>query len=260
MSGHGWSVPSESNGGVPVNIQDQTTQALDLDFIQAQGAPTTLNTDTAVDDTTIDLTNAAGFVDGNIVGIFSGGEGQFYFGTQIGAAVGNVITVDTPIDKVFESAISVVIRFTNDMTAVAGSLAAPQIFQIGPIGAAVEVDITRVMGYIQSATSMTDADFGDIAGGLTNGMAFRKSNGDNQNYWNAKTNGRLALICFDFVYTNNPPSGSSGARFRNTYAGSNKHGVTLRLEASETLEILIQDDLTSLEVFNMMAQGHVVTD
>jgi hypothetical protein len=251
--------PLENNGAIPVNIQDQTSKALDLDFIQAQGSPTTLSVIAAAGDTQLTLTDATGFVDGNVVGILSGGAGLFYFGTQIGAPVGNVITIDTPIDQSFAIG-STVIRASAAMN-VNGSLASPQIFQIGPIGTAIEVDIVRISGYIQAGSAMDLSDFGDIAGGLTNGIVFRKSNGTNENLWNAKTNGRLKLITgIDLDFTTRAPGGSEGMNFRATYGGQNKHGVVLRLEASETLEILVQDNLTTLQAFNMMAQGHIVTD
>ena len=74
-------VPKESNGAVPVNIQDQHTRMLDLKFIQAQGTPTTLTAETSVEDKTITIANTTGFVDKNIVGIFCP-CGDFYFGQQ----------------------------------------------------------------------------------------------------------------------------------------------------------------------------------
>ena len=43
--------PLESNGAIPVNIQDQHSLALDLRFIRAQGAPTTLAVNGAIEDT-----------------------------------------------------------------------------------------------------------------------------------------------------------------------------------------------------------------
>jgi len=107
---------------------------------------------------------------------------------------------------------------------------------------------------------MDDSKFGDIAGGLTNGVLLRQNNGEINNIWNVKTNGEFGLLAYDTAYTDKAPAGSEGFRFRNTYAGQSKHGVTLRLQPGETLEILIQDDLSGLEVFNVMAQGHIVTD
>ena len=247
----------EDNGGLAVNLQDQTTQALDLRFIQQLDVDSLANP-TAVGDLDIDLTDATGFVDGNVVG-FVNPNGNFCFPKQVGAAVGNTITIDTPIDRVYPTADTTIIRASDDL-AVDGS-GTTQIFQVGPIGVAaeIEVDITRIMGYIQTGFAMDDALFGNLAA-LTNGVVLRHNNNVINNIWNAKTNGELALICFDSEYTTKAPSGSFGFRFRNTYAGQSKHGVTIRLAAGEKLEILIQDNLSTLEAFSLMAQGHVVTD
>lgn len=248
----------ESGGSSPVSIQDQHTLMLDLNFIQSLGA-TTLNGAIAPDDTSILLTDSTGFVDGDIIGIFSP-TGIFYFGGQIGAPVADVISLDTPIDKIFPDG-SAVIRATNNMN-VNGS-GTIQIFQVGPVGGGtgLEIDITRIAGYMQDGTVMDDGKFGGVAA-LTKGIVLRHNNTVIDNKWNAKTNGELALICAsDLNYTLKPPSGTSyGLRFRNSFAGPEKHGVTVRLLPGDTLELLIQDDLTGLEVFNMMAQGHVVTD
>jgi hypothetical protein len=249
--------PIESNGAVPVNIQDQHTTALDLRFIQAQGAPTTLAAAAAPEDTTIDLASAVGFVANNVVGLFST-TGIFYFGRQVGAPVGNTITLDTPIDKDFQIGDNVVRALDN--MAVNGA-AATQIFQIGPVGAGtgVEIDITRILGIIVDEVAMDDGKFGGIAA-LTNGVVLRQNNDVISNIWNVKTNGDFGLLCYDTAYTDRAPGGENAIRFRNTYAGQDKHGVTIRLEAGDTLEVLIQDDLSALTSFHMMAQGHVVTD
>jgi hypothetical protein len=231
---------------------------LDLDFIRLLAPPTTLLSDVNPGDTTIDVTSTTGFVAGSVVGLVLV-TGQFYFGEQVGAIAGNTVTLDTPIDRQFPSATTNVLPASRDM-AVDGS-STTQIFQIGGFGTPdLKVDITRVHGYIQAATAMDDAKFGDLTA-LTNGIVLRKNDTIIDNFWNAKTNGRIGLICGgDFNYTDRAPGGSEGARFRNTFAGPEKHGVVVRLSAGETLEVLIQDNLTGLEEFHMMAQGHFVTD
>ena len=249
-------VPIESNGAVPINIQDQTSRALDLKFLLSQGQDT-LSVQADPEDTTITLTDSTGFVDGNVIGIFCP-CGDFFFGTQIGAPSGNIVTLDTPIDVIYEVG-SNVIRATDNM-AVDGSLTT-QVFQIGPVGATAEteVDITRLMGYLEDATAMDEAKFGGITA-LTNGIVLRVNDTVITNIWNIKSNGDFGLICFDTEYTTKAPAGVFGFRFRNTYAGQDKHGVTIRLYPGDKLELLVQDDLTDLLQFNMMAQGHVVTD
>jgi len=105
-------------------------------------------------------------------------------------------------------------------------------------------------------------DDGKFGGGsaLTNGIVLRANNGDMTNIWNVKSNGEIALLAFDAQYADKAPAGLNGFRFRNTYGGQSKHGVVIRLGFSEKLELLVQDDLTGLDGFTMMAQGHVVTD
>ena len=122
-----------------------------------------------------------------------------------------------------------------------------------PVGPSIVVDITRIMGTIIDGVAMDDGKFGGIDA-LTNGIVLRLNNGVISNHWNAKTNGDLGLICFDSAYTEKAPAGENGFRFRNTYAGPSKHGVTLRLGVGEILEILVQDNLTALTDFQMMAQ------
>ena len=257
MGSRGWCVPTESNGAVAVNIQDQHSKMLDLDFIKSLGQ-TTLNGNAVPNTSNITLQDTTGFVDGDIIGIFST-TGIIYFGVQLGPPALGVITLDTPIDKAYPSG-SIVIRATSNM-AVDGSII-PQIFQIGPISGSVpiEIDITRLSGYMQSANVMSDDKFcGRI--NLPKGIVLRHNNSVIDNKWNAKTNGRLAQICgSDFYYTAKAPAGSYGARFRNSFAGQENHGVTIRLMPSDTLEILIQDDLSAEQVINVMAQGHIVTN
>lgn len=242
---------------IPVmDIENKHTQALDLRFIKAIGAPTTLSVDADPDDMTITVASTTGFTAGVVVGIFSG-TGEFYFGKQIGAPAGNVITLDTPIDRAHVIG-NPVIAASDDM-AVNGSVTT-QIFQIGPIGTDIVIDITRLVGYIQSGSAMDDALFGNIVA-LTNGVVLRRNDGVIDNIWNVKSNGEIALLSgADLGYTTKAPAGSFGARFRNSYAGQEKHGVTIRVGAGEMLEVLIQDDLTGLEEFRMMAQGHVLAE
>lgn len=249
--------PGELNGAIPVNIQDQHTKALDLRFIQALATPTTISAQAVPEDLTIDVVSTTGFVDGVTVAVVTA-DGKFYFGQQVGAVAGNTVTLDTPIDQRFLAGSNCFPA--NHHMNVDGS-STTQIFQVGPVGVGtgISVDITRIMGYIQGDSAMDDALFGNLAA-LTNGIVLRVNNEEMKNVWNVKTNGEIGLLCYDSAESLRAPAGSFGFRFRNTYAGPAKHGVTLRLEPGDTLEILIQDDLGGLEDFQMMAQGHIVTD
>ena len=249
--------PIESNGAIPVNVQDQTSRSLNLQFIKsALVSPTTLTADVAVEDNTITISDTTGFVSGNIVGIFSG-TGLFYFGRQIGAPSGSTITLDTPIDRVFTAATSGVISATYNM-AVDGS-STTQIFQIWP-SAYTDIDITNIVGYMQDTSPMDDSLFGSITS-LTYGLVIRKNNGVIDNLATLKNNGEIAEYCkTKFYYTDKAPSGSYGARFVKEFSGQQNNGVAIRLEKGDILESLVQDDLTNLDIFRMMAIGHYIQD
>ena len=241
-------------GEVSVSVIDQNSRSLDFFFGRLDNL-TALSADADPEDMTLTIADTTDFVDGCVVGVFSLNDVDgFYLGTQLGAPVGNVITVDTPIDIPLASGSAIAATTTN--MNVDGSVTT-QIFQIGPVGpsSTLIVDVTRLMGHFLDSSPMDDGKFGGIAA-LTNGCVLRKNNGVITNLWNVKTNADLALLCFDFSYSDKAPGGQYGANFRNSYAGQGQHGVVIELLPGEYLELLVQDDLTGLDEFKMMAQGH----
>jgi hypothetical protein len=235
-------------------LEDRTTRLLNL-FFGKLGDMTTLSVQANPEDTALTLTSTTGFVDGTRVGVFSASDPDvFYLGTQIGAPSGNIITLDTPIDQ--ELQINSSVAASSIDMAVDGSVTT-QSFQIGPVGpgSTQVVNITRIMGHMLDATAMDDGKFGGLPA-LSKGMILRHNNSVIENIWNVKTNADLALICFDLKYSEKAPGGQNGMNFRNTYSGPDKHGVVIDLQPGDFLEILIQDDLTGLDSFIMMAQGH----
>jgi len=138
-------------------------------------------------------------VDGTVVGVFSADDPDiFYLGKQLGAPVGSVITLDTPIDQ--ELQINSDVAASSIDMAVDGSTTT-QTFQIGPVGpgSTQTVHITRIMGHLLDSTAMDDGKFGGISA-LTNGIVLRHNDGVIQNIWNVKTNGDLRLICYNADY------------------------------------------------------------
>ena len=251
----------EANEALAVNIQDQTSPSVDFFLVNVDDATgiTTNSVATAVEDTTLTLVDTTGFVDGSWVGV-SPGDGTDWLAEQIGAPAAGVITLDTPCGLVFPIG-TPVFAISREMN-IAGTLVAPKVFKLGPLPGVFDVDVTRIMGYIQDGSAMDDAMFGGLTA-LTNGLVVRISRSAGTSFdtiWNVKSNGDIGLICYDSTYTDKAPAGEFGFRFRNTYAGAAKHGVTLRLSTGDALEVLVQDDLTGLTKFRMMAQGHIVTD
>lgn len=248
----------QPDGSADINVQDQTTRMLDLKFINPDLTSfTTLSATAAKGDYVVTVTSVTGYAVGAIVGI-SNPSGIFYFGEVIGISV-NDLTLDTQLDNEFPSGSNIFAGSTS--MNVAGTMASPVSFQIGGFGAGteIEIDITRIMGNMTNSAVMTDETFGGLSI-LTNGIVLRVVDGETQNIWNLKSNGAIALLCYDATYPEKFPSADYAFRFRNTFAGQSKHGVTVRLRAGDTLEVLVQDDLTGLTDFQMMAQGHIVED
>jgi hypothetical protein len=254
----------QEDGSIDINVQDQTTRPLDLYFYQQQGVSTVTTALTVRDSYTIEVASVAAFILGDTIGVFAGNtagntQGTFYFGEVLGIA-GNIITVDSPLDTVFQIG-TIAISLTKEMN-VDGSIT-PQIFSIqagGPTGT-IDVDITRVLPKMITTNPPEFSMFGDIIGGLVRGLVIRRVNGVQQNIVNWKTNGEISNFMYDLTFFDqSKPQGVNGIIGRQTFAGQSKHGVAIRLEPGDRLEIIIQDDLTSLLSFRMVAEGHEVTE
>ena len=141
-----------------------------------------------------------------------------------------------------------------------GTRAAPIKFSIqgGGVGSQIAVDITRLMFAMLTSTTPILSDFGDIPGGLTNGIVLRITNGDTRNVCNIKTNFDLQNIAYDLALfaAANPVQGIDGLGARYSFAGKDKHGVALRLEPTYKIELIIQDNLSSLLRYRMIGPGH----
>lgn len=237
-------------------IHNRDTQPIDLYFIKLLNQ-VTLASSVSVEDTEIVLSDATGFVDGDYIGVFNFDTKRFYFGTQIGAPVGNTIALDTPIDSNFLAG-SNVIRTTRDMN-VNGSVT-PQIFLVrgGCVGCDFEMDIVGINIQIMVSNPPEYSDFGNISNGLTKGIVLRRNNGLLYNIFNIKNNSEMKNVIPDFhaleINTNN---GVEGIFARYKLAGQNDHGTAVRLKPNDFLEVVIQDDLRPLSSFRMMTQGHI---
>lgn len=256
-------VEPESNGALPVNVQDQASPPVDLFFSQPIGAPTSLANAVAIDDYDIVVDDATDFSIGNYVGVFSGSsaEGRFYF-AEILNKVGTTLTMDTPLDFAYEAG-DRVISSTREMN-VDGS-STPQVFSVtnGSVSSVITVDITRIMFSMTLSTLGDDGKFGNISK-LTKGVVFRRTNGDIRNVFNIKDNGELRALCFDVNYpVRSGGTGDFGMGARYTFAGQDKHGVVLRLMPGDSLDIIIQDNLvpvggtTGILRYRMVAPGHI---
>ena len=112
---------------------------------------------------------------------------------------------------------------------------------------------------MECATAPNLALFGNLTE-LTNGVVLRRVDGETNNFWNVKSNRDIGNIAYDLTIrlASNPQQGENGILARYTFAGQDKHGVAVRLNPGDSLQLLIQDDLTGLDAFNIIAEGHYV--
>lgn len=250
----GFSVPTETNGGIPVNVQDQTTPPFALYFSKELATATTLAANTAIDDVAVTVTDSTSFVAGVYLGLFSGvsGEERFFFAEVLSKAV-DTLTLDTPLDFAFESG-DPIIALTRDLD-VDGSTA-PVVFRLAGSGL-VPIDVTRIMITMETSTTPDLALFGNITA-LTNGIVLRRVDGDTRNIWNIKRNMDFANLAYDLQFYSSIGQGADGLTCRYTFAGQDKHGVAIRLEEGESLDLIVQDNLTGINQFRIIAEGHLL--
>lgn len=262
-----WSAATAQGASLDVALQDQTTPSLMLYFTQPRGAPLALFADAVIDVNSVQIPTPSGIVGlaeaptaPDYLAILSG-TGEFYFGNVLSVVVDDggggfdTINLDAPIDFVFTAALSVVLR-TNRNLALANGSVTKQTYSIQS-GANQEIDITRVMINIIGGSAMDDGLFGDITA-LTNGLVMRQANGEKNNLFTIHKNGDMRLLGFDLEYVSKAPAGQTALGWRLTFGGQSKIGVVQRIGPGESLDIIIQDDLTGLAEFSWMAEGHVV--
>jgi hypothetical protein len=249
----------EPNGGLAVNLQDQTSRAFDLFFTQDVGSPTTLTTDTVIDSYSISCTTGHGLAATNLFVLFDPVTQHGHTAEVVSVSGANIVNMDRPTSYVLPSASTVVQERTNELI-VDGS-GTRQIFSVGsPLTA--ELDVVRIMFQMTTDDPAAWNLFGDQTA-LTRGLLFRqtKNVGGDVNHWNVKANSELSNLMYDVQFFNSAlPIGVNGLAGRLTYGSQGKHGVVLRIGAGEQLQIIVQDDLSDIVSFHIMAQGHIVTD
>jgi hypothetical protein len=255
LDGLGASVEVSARGGVSlgVTLQDQTTEMLDLDFLQAVKNGMTLAADTVADSRDITLTAGHGMVTGDyptgdvgtILEIGSSISGRF-IQAKVLAVNGDVITLNQLVGDVFP--IGSLINTGNRNLALADGSTDPVIFKVEPSPVQAG-DITRIIIAIIGPTAMDFSTFGS-GSPLPVGLLFRVRRPDGS-YKNIRTVDRnLEGYMWGFdnsIFTPKTGNTQHGLAFRITFAGQDKHGVASRLDGSlgvgEQWEVVVLDDL-----------------
>ena len=253
-------VATTTGASVDVFVQDQTTPNFYLFFNQAKTTPTTLANAVAIDDNTFVVADATGWTVGTYAGVFYGAENRFFFADVL-AVSGTTITVNLPFDYAFPAGSFAVP--TNKNLSVDGSTTAQEfaLRGAGP-GSTLTVDITNLEFRMITDNVPSLTKFGDIVGGVTKALVIRKKDGEYRNLFGFRNNSGLFTIAdsYEVFQATNPSQGQDGLLARVTFAGQEKTGVAIRLEPGEELQAIVQDDLTDLVTFTIMAQGHEVED
>lgn len=252
---------TETDPHVPVvdaYIQDQTTPV----FVQKANqvvATSTLAAATVIDDYSFEVADATGFAIGQYLGIFCTQTDRYYAG-HILNVVGTTITMDIPIDSAM--AIGALVGTGISQMAVDGSVT-PEIFKLRGADPGVDItfDVTHIIITCITTSAILLTGFGDIAGGLTRGLLIRHNRTDGKhNIAHFRTNMELKghIYTWEDLDDVNPGLGYHGFVGKMSFAGRGDMGVAIRVGPGESLDFVVQDDLTDLLSLEVVIIGHEV--
>lgn len=249
--------PLEENGGIPVNIQDQTTIPLDEYFTYTLSS-FSLSSNTGASGFTVgtfiyDFNATAGHginVNDEIVLIDNIGNRVLY--AKVLAVAVNLITIDRPID--YDFPITTIGNIVSTNMAVDGSVT-PQIFTLKDGN--LTNDIVRCFLIMTNNVAMDYSRFGGLFA-LPRGLVLRIINTFQKTIFCFKSDAEISQFCYDLQYAPKAPAGEYGLSARITFGGQDKHGVVLRIDQNDSLQWVVQDDLTGLISLRISAQGHAI--
>lgn len=237
-----------------VYVQDQTTQVVDVYAFIPDGS-FDVAVPAVIDENEFTAVDASGMTIGDIV-CFQ--EGTRFFQAIILNIIVNQVYIDTPFEYAFST--SGGCSYGDKNLNVDGSIT-PKYARIGPglLDDGVSWHIVRCTFTITDQTAMDDNKFGGLTA-LPRGIVLRVKNGIYKNIFNVKTNGQFRARNYDAEYTDKAPAGYYGFSSRRTFGGRHKNGVVLKLNAvtNDEAQLIIQDDLTLLDTFELIIQGHEV--
>lgn len=253
-----------AGGGKDLNVavQDQTTDPLIFRFNKITNS-TTLASAITLFDRQITLADATGVAAGSYLIIFNKTLNKSMTCSVVGIGSSPIIDIDRPADYAFPSGSDV------DITIVSmnqnGTLA-EQVFGIRgadrPNSIPISIDINELRLFAITATVPTLVDFGDLTA-LTNGILIRKRiSGGYKNIENPKSNSEIlgAFGNWTPYIGTNPGIGINGFVGILKFNGQNNHGVAIRLDPGDDIEIVFNENLTGLTLFESVVIGHVVED
>lgn len=224
------------------------------DYIHAHDISTTLVAAVNKGDTDIDVVDASGFAVGNFIHLGPDIETIEPIHPEITAITVNNIELDRPLDNDYVNGTPIV-KAIVDLKTTAGTLAAPISYKYFPQAGRIE-HIHRIISSMTHGAAADDSLFGSIAA-LTNGVVFRAQiNGVLGTFTNWKANRDFILDMYDVIYSDKAGPGLFGTRARGSFSELDV-AIVLDQSQGDFLEILIQDNLTTLNSFRIKVQGHL---
>lgn len=244
-----------SENSIDINIKDIRTNLINEQFHQETATETMFALDVSAQSRSFTVVSSTGFTVGDTIKIKDGVVEYNY--PKILTIVGNVVTIDRPLDKSYNTTDGIIKIITN--MAVNGSIT-PQSFKIKAENAIAVSHITRILFNMIHGTAADVNKFGGIAA-LTKGVlirAYYERAGVYKTVTNWKNNGDISKDVYDISYDDRAGgSGSYGTSGRWTFTNA---GIVAELFPNDIdfIEVLVQDDLTGLDSFIINAQGHTV--
>ena len=249
-------------GGLNVHQSDVHRFSVNTHFIADLANTTTVTPASSSGETEIDVADTTGFIVGSSITITDGStqEPDGAVVTVVAAGTPGTLTLDRPLDFPYQIG-SIVSLVEEDFASVAGTLATPVSYKVSPPAGEIW-HILRILVSSKFGTAADDSRLGNISGGVTNGLVLRQSlTIGHRTITNWKTNADLKLDMFDLPYTDRAGGGGGGSQFgmNGRWTFKNTDFVPeLVGDDGDYLEILVQDDITSLVSFEIHAQGHKV--
>lgn len=246
------------NTSIDVALQDQYTRNFAWRAKRILNS-VVLSSPTVVGSRTISLVAGHGFIAGDIITLLE--SGIPYQGQVIISASESII-VDSPVSYVYTPGQVLSYRTSTNVN-VDGS-STPVIFNCSPIG--IAWDVTHLTITLIASGDMDDSMFGNIVGGLTNGLVIRKKVSDSL-YYNLtgvsfKTNGDFEISGADTQYRDKAGGGGYSFHANFQFGGQDGFGTVIRLDGTkdpiEELQIIVQDNLSTLTCVQCAIIGHEV--
>ena len=255
-----------TRGHQEVEIASQITPVLVISFSQEVNGEVALTSPVSVGDKIINVDSVTSVSVGNHLVLTNAANVTFFVGKILSIAT-LAVTVDTPASNAFPVSGSVVTFTSTDMSVDGSSTSVVFGLRTGEPNSApltnLTADINRILMTATCDSAVSLAKFGDLAA-LTNGCVLRVNNGDGtyHNIHNVKTNLDLAKIAFDFkeYLGTSPQQNVDGFSWRLTFGGESKIGTVVRLNSTQDLEWVVQDNLTGLTTLDSVGEGAPVAD